>query len=399
MWRPGLIAKREYIRHVRRKSFIGALFMPLIMLMIIAIIIFVTYTSIEASNRGTIGYIDPSNALHDATSPPNTPYPVVAYANEETANAALTNKTLIAYFKLAPDFAKSSRAELIFLEKAPDRNAIRAFEQFAKSTLLRNLPPEIQTREKNGITLILETPDKTRSFGGINLINWLLPIGVGVLFIIALFSGAQYLVQAVLEEKENRTMEVMVTSVTPLQMLTGKLIGLAAVGLTQIGAWLMGILMVLAALQQFVPQLQNARIEPRFIVIALLLFVLQYLLFGALMIGLGSAVANAKDGQQLATPFVLLSLVPEFMIPLIFLNPNGVISVGLSVMPITSSLALLLRYAVTDVPLWQIAMALVLQSLAVIAALWLSARIFRLGMLRYGQRVGLTEIWQTLQSK
>ncbi|MBU6361817.1 MAG: ABC transporter permease, partial [Chloroflexi bacterium] len=171
------------------------------------------------------------------------------------------------------------------------------------------------------------------------------------------------------------------------------------VGLTQIGAWLMGILMVLAALQQFVPQLQNARIEPRFIVIALLLFVLQYLLFGALMIGLGSAVANAKDGQQLATPFVLLSLVPEFMIPLIFLNPNGVISVGLSVMPITSSLALLLRYAVTDVPLWQIAMALVLQSLAVIAALWLSARIFRLGMLRYGQRVGLTEIWQTLQSK
>lgn len=399
MWRPGLIAKREYIQHVRRKSFIGVLLMPLIMLMIIAIIIFVTYTSIEASNRGTIGYIDPSNALRDAVSPPNTTYPVVAYANEETANTALTNKTLIAYFKLAPDFAKSSRAELIFLEKAPDRNAIRTFEQFAKSALLRNSPPEIQAREKNGITLILETPDKTRSFGGINIINWLLPIGVGVLFIIALFSGAQYLVQAVLEEKENRTMEVMVTSVTPLQMLTGKLIGLAAVGLTQIGAWLMGILMVLAALQQFVPQLQNARIEPSFIVIALLLFVLQYLLFGALMIGLGSAVANAKDGQQLATPFVLLSLVPEFMIPLIFLNPNGVISVGLSIMPITSSLALLLRYAVTDVPLWQIALALALQSLAVIAALWLSARIFRLGMLRYGQRVGLTEIWQTLQWK
>lgn len=130
--------------------------------------------------------------------------------------------------------------------------------------------------------------------------------------------------------------------------------------------------------------------------IALVLFILQYLLFGALMIGLGSAVANAKDGQQLAMPFVLLSLLPELMIPVIFLNPNGVIAVGLSIAPITSSLALLLRYAVTDVPLTQLALALLLQTLAVIVALRLSALVFRLGMLRYGQRVRLREIYEGL---
>lgn len=401
MWRPWLIAKREYIQHVRRKAFIGVLLAPLIMLAILAAIIFVTYTSVEMSSRGAIGYVDPAGALSDIAPSQNTDpavaiHPIVAFADENAANAALRNKNIIAYFKLAPDFAKSSRAELIFLEKAPERSATRAFEQFVRSAALRHLPPDVQTRAKDGITLILETPDKTRSFGGLNVINWLLPIGIGILFIIALFSGSQYLVQAVIEEKENRTIEVMVTSVTPLQMLTGKLLGLAAVGLTQIAAWLLGVLLVLGALQRFVPQLQSARIEPGFIVIALVLFILQYLLFGALMIGLGSAVANAKDGQQLAMPFVLLSLLPELMIPVIFLNPNGVIAVGLSIAPITSSLALLLRYAVTDVPLTQLALALLLQTLAVIVALRLSALVFRLGMLRYGQRVRLREIYEGL---
>jgi ABC-2 type transport system permease protein len=407
MWRPLIIAKREYIHHVKQKSFIGVLLLPLIVIVILAIILFVTLTAIEDATKGAIGVIDTTQALSGVFTNSsisitesrleNNTRQFMLFNDDESARQALMDYRIIAYFKLAPDFERSQKVELVYLEKAPDRTAIRAFEKLVKLAMLNSQQAKIAQRELDRIQIIFETPDKSRIFGGENSINWLIPIAIGILFLIAMFSGSQYLIQAVLEEKENRTIEMIVTTVSPWQFLSGKLIGLAAVGLTQIGVWLLAVLGLIYVLKRFILFLNNVSIDPAFIFIAIVMFLLQYLLFGSLMIAVGSTVANAKDGQGISSPFMLISLIPEFMLPLIFISPNNPIAVGLSVSPITSSLALLLRYAVTDIPAWQILIAIVLQGGAMLACLWIASRVFRLSMLRYGQRIRFDEILNSIR--
>lgn len=192
-------------------------------------------------------------------------------------------------------------------------------------------------------------------------------------------------------------MEVIVTSISPLQLMSGKVLGLAGVGLTQVVTWTSALLIALSLASQRLPFLKAVRVEPGFIAVALLMFVLEYLLFAALMGAIGSLVTSAKDGQNLSGPLVLLAMTPEFFIPVFFIAPNGPIAVGLSLFPLSAPLALLLRYAAAPVPIWQVLLAMALLAASVVGALWLASRVFRIGMLEYGRRVSLKTVWEGLR--
>jgi ABC-2 type transport system permease protein len=392
------MALHEYRRHVARRRFVIALLMPLIMIVFIGAILTVIITLVDQADRGPIAYVDPAGALSQARAPADAVNTFVRVNSIDEARSMLRGGTAIAAFALALDFGATRSAELMYWERRPSRDVERAFERFAATALLTNRPPEIQQRIAQGPAFTFESSDRSRSTDEIGLIaGFVIPILLGFLFIIALFSGAQYLLQAVIEEKENRTMEVIITSISPLQLMSGKVLGLAGVGLTQVMAWTSALLIVLGLASQRVPFLNAVRVEPGFIATALLMFVLEYLLFSALMGAIGSLVTSAKDGQSLSSPVILVAMTPWFFIPVFFIAPNGLIAVALSLFPLSAPLAMLLRYAAAPVPIWQVILAMVLLGGSVVGALWLASRVFRIGMLEYGKPVSLKAVWEGLR--
>jgi ABC-2 type transport system permease protein len=387
------IASSEYRRRVTRKGFIAILLMPLILIAVIAVIGYISASATINSDRGVVGYVDPSNILAQAVQPqPDALNTFQRFADEQAAQTALTDKQIIAYFVLAPDFASSGKADLFYWQNEPGNSVKQAFNRFAKTALVDGHDAAITQRLLDGTNFTLRTPDGSRTYSDNDIFTIIFPIIVSILFIIALFGGAQYLLQAVVDEKENRTMEIIITSVTPMELMSGKIVGLAAVALTQIGVWLLGGVVALGFIKDKVDFLQSARIDPWFIVLALVLCVLQYLFYGAIMAGIGSIVTDAKQGQSYATPFTMVSMIPMFFLAVILIDPNGVLSVILSLFPLTAPLTLLMRYGMTNVPLWQILTAIALLALSTVGAMWLAGRIFRIGMLRFGQRVNISEI-------
>ena len=387
------IATSEYRRRVTRKEFIAILLMPLILIAVIAIVGYISASATINSDRGVVGYVDPSNILAQAVQPePDAVNTFQRFTDAQAAQTALTEKQIIAYYVLAPNFADTGHADLYYWQNEPGKSVTSAFNKFAKTALVDGRDATITQRLLDGTSFILRTPDGSRTFSDNDVFTIIFPIVVSILFIIALFGGAQYLLQAVVDEKENRTIEIVITSVTPTQLMSGKIVGLAAVALTQIGVWLVGSTVALLFIKDQVDFLQNINIDPWFIVLALVLCVLQYLFYGAIMAGIGSVVVDAKQGQSYATPFTMVAMIPMFFLAVIMFDPNGTLAVILSLFPLTAPLTLLMRYGMTSVPLWQIITAIVLMCLSAAGAMWLAGRIFRIGMLRFGQRMNVSEI-------
>jgi len=267
-----------------------------------------------------------------------------------------------------------------------------AFANFARSAAISNLPAQTQTRLLDGMTFNMQTPDGERKADTENPLPILLPMFFAIGFIMAVFSGAQYLLQAVVDEKANRTIEIVVSSVTPTQLMVGKIIGLALVGLTQVVAWgvMLGVLMGIA--NSRLSFLSGVSIPPQMLVIAAIMFVLQYLLLGSLMAAIGSAVIDQKDAQSANGPVSLLAMAPMFFITAILIDPNGLISTILSILPFTSPLAMLMRVGMTSVPFWQIALSIGLMALTVAIAMWLAGKVFRMGMLEYGKSIPFLDV-------
>ena len=387
------IAVHEYKRQVARKAFIGALLFPLFMIGIAVVIGLISANVTINSDKGVVGYVDPSDALAGAVQPPaDGGVTFQKFAAVEEARAALQDKRIIAYYALAPDFAVTRNAEFYYWQNEPGNIVRRAFERFARTALLAKQGEAVAVRLIEGAIFTYATPDGTQRSEASMAFSILLPMFVAILFIVALFSGASYLMQAVVDEKENRTIEVVVTSVAPTQLMAGKVLGLAAVGLTQITAWLIGILVAVLILRDRVEFPQGVTVEPGFIALALVLFILQYLLYGGIMAGIGAIVADIKQGQSYSSPFTLLAMVPFFFMTVILFDPNGTIAVILSLFPLTAPMTLLLRHSLTSVPAWQTLLSIALMAVSAVVAMWLASRIFRIGMLRFGQRMSVSEI-------
>lgn len=388
-----LIAMNEYRHRTARKSFIIVLMAPLLIIVFSVIVGYFSASSAQKSDKGVIGYIDPSGALAQAILPPaDADNTFLRYPDAASADEALRSRKVIAYFNLAANFTSTGKADFYYWQIKPGKQVMRAFDQFMKTALVDGADPAVTQRLLSGSNYMLSTPDGSRTFSDNDIFAIVLPMLVSVLFIVALFGGASYLLQAVIDEKENRTMEIIITSVTPMQLMSGKIIGLAGVALTQVGVWLVAGTAAFQIAKTNFDFMQNAHIDPMFIVIALVFSILQYLLYGAFMAAIGSVVLDAKQGQSWSSPVVIAGMLPWFFFGVILFDPNGTLAVILSLFPLTAPLALILRYSMTNVPAWQIGVALFLLVLSVIGAMWFASRVFRFGMLRYGQSIKLAEV-------
>jgi ABC-2 type transport system permease protein len=222
------------------------------------------------------------------------------------------------------------------------------------------------------------------------MVDFLLPFAFGMLMGLCIVIGGQYLLQGVAEEKESRILESMLCTVNASELLAGKLFGLGAAGLTIVGAWItMGALFggpVLA--------LAQVHFQSRVLALAVVFFLLGYLFYGSIMTGIGAITNNMREAQQFAFLFTFMNFIPFYMMTSIVGRPDSGVALGLSMFPPMAPVTMMLRLSAPSaaVPAWQIALSIGLLAGAAWLALFVSARLFRIGLLMYGKTPTLPEI-------
>ena len=220
-----------------------------------------------------------------------------------------------------------------------------------------------------------------------------MPLLIGFAFVFLLLMNSGYLMQAVVDEKESRTIEVIVTSVSPTQFIGGKVLGVVAIGLTQLATWtLTSILAIVAAHRLGIAWFQDLSLDWGTVLATAGLAMPTFVTACALMTAAGAMVTSAQESQAAGTPFAALHLAPLYFAWAIVLVPNAVVPTILSFLPFTALLTVTLRNIFTAVPAWQVAAGIAVQTVCAVGAIWLAGRAFRLGMLRYGQRLRLREL-------
>jgi len=222
------------------------------------------------------------------------------------------------------------------------------------------------------------------------LVDIMLPLVFALLLGMCITIGGQYLLQGVAEEKESRILESLLCAISPGELMTGKLFGLGGAGLLLVGLWsAIGALTagpMLATLGTSLP--------PWILLLAVAYFVLGYLFYGSMMIGIGAVTNNMREGQQFSVWITLGSFVPMIVFTSIVSRPNSALAVGLSLFPLTAPTSMVMRLSAPGavVPAWQIGLSLLLLAAAMSLALIGSARVFRIGLLLYGKTPNLPEI-------
>jgi ABC-2 type transport system permease protein len=203
----------------------------------------------------------------------------------------------------------------------------------------------------------------------------------------------QAVATGVIEEKANRVVEVMASSVSPDRLLAGKLLGIGAAGLTQLLVWAGSLSLASLGAARLAPASSlMPEVTPLVIASFVVFFLLGYALYSALFAAVGSAVNTTQDVQSLAFPIFMPLILAVTLFPMVLQSPDSPLSAALSLVPFLTPLLMFLRITVLTPPLWQIALSVVLTSVTIVFVLWMAARVYRVGILMYGKRPTLPEI-------
>lgn len=245
--------------------------------------------------------------------------------------------------------------------------------------------------------------------------NYILGLILGMLLYMVIIIYGQMVLTSVVEEKASRVIDVMVTSSTPFQLMMGKILGIAAVAVTQIAIW---AILVLSASKFLLPMLMPADLASTndamlsavigtlgdagylaTIFTYMLLFILGgFLLYASLYAAAGSAVDSVQDGQQYNTIIMMPIIISIIVMMSVFNDPNSPLAVWTSIIPFTSPIVMMARIPF-GIPTWEIITSLAVLYLTFTLTTWLAAKIFRVGILMHGKRPSWLELWQWIKSK
>jgi ABC-2 type transport system permease protein len=397
-----LVARREYLYNVRRRSFLFAVFGVPLFTFVIWAVIFVVIAANESSLKdfGQVGYVDQSGILDNPVFPEDDPdkiIPYVAYETDEAARAALDNKSIGAYFILREDYLKTGDVKIYSYASLPD-----ALKDSIDAVLLANLGERLGRdvpleRIESPVDMSIRAADTGRTLTEANIpILFFIPMIFAFVFLMSSNVTSGFLMNGVVEEKTNRVMEILITSVTPRQLLLGKIIGLGALGLTQLLVW--GVLgFILIGAGQTIPFLSGISFPLDLALIFVVYFILSYFLLSSLMAGLGAVAGSAEESRQYSSIISLIWVIPFFLITSLIQNPNSPLAIALTLIPFTAPMTVLLRMGFSSVPAWQLIASLGILLLTMLLVVWASARVFRWALLLYGQRIGIRDIWNVIR--
>ncbi len=390
------ITWHEYTRHVFRRRFLLALFsVPLMILLMIVLVISI----IRIESKSTpVGYVDHSGLLAAAIPQPAVKWPqrnvsMQAYPDETAATADLKAGKLQVYFIIPADYLQSGQAQEVYLTE-PKGTAVEQFISFLTTNLLAGQPPQVANRIQAGMHLTIQSADNRKETSENSIVNLILPFLAGILFIVGMTTSSGYLMQAVVEEKENRTMEIMITSVSPGQLMSGKVIADIAVGVTQLIVWSIFIVIGLVVGKSYLSFLNGLQFSGQTIGILILVMVPAFIMISGLMAAVGATVTEASEAQQFMGLFTIPIWIPYILVGTFIQNPNSLLAIILSFFPLTAPMTIAMRIGFASIPTWQLIVSELILVLSAMGAVWLAGRAFRLGMLRYGQRLRWKEIFK-----
>jgi ABC-2 type transport system permease protein len=396
MHKTWLVFRHEYLKRVLTRRFLfGLVSMPLFVLLAIGVGVAAVALQVK---KDPIGYIDRSGWLQNPIYPQDTSgsfFPnvqIIPYADENQARSDLQSGKLQLLYVIAKDYLQSGQVTMI-AKDPPGENAKSQFIDFIKENLLVHQPIEIAQRLLQGSSVTLKSLDGSRSMTGDSFMAFILPFINGLLLVILIAISGSYLLQAVIEEKENRTMEIVITSLSPNQLMTGKVFANLLVGITQLVVWFLFAILGLLVVQSIFHLGATPLINIGQVGLMAAIMLPAYVMVAALMTAVGATATEAREAQQVSGFFILPMVAPYWFFSIIMTYPNSPLSIALSLFPLTSPVTMPMRAVFTVVPIWQIILAIAILIFCALGALWLAGKVFHMGMLRYGKRLSLREIF------
>jgi len=358
---------------------------------------------VEIDLRGitSVGYVD-----HSGIVPPvsDRARPLSRFETEAEARAALEAGTVEAYYVIAEDYLETGRVQLVMANLSLPSISPMPVRALLLDALTQGVEPQLVARllnparyEERNLALAIDTvapgPQSAEA-------SMLLVYIFALALLLSLFTTNGYLMQTVIEEKETRLIEILIATMRPFHLLSGKIIAMGVLGLLQMVVWVGGIFLFtrLIAGQQIdqalgiIAALANIRLPLEILPILFVVFVLAYALFAALYGMIGALSNSMREGPQYAVIFTLPAVLPLYFMSLFANSPDSTIPVVMSFIPITAPLALTQRLVISTVPAWQLLLSIGLLLLTVILVLWLSARLFRVQTLLAGQPPKLRDL-------
>lgn len=405
-----LVLRQEILVTVLRPSFLfGLIGLPLLGLLAFNLISgmnenestagMVSQIMTESRQTEAEGYIDLSGVIK--TLPEDMPADVlVAYPDEAAALQALEKGEIAAYYVVPADYLQTGQV----IYNRPDFNPLSAsgqsdtFEWVLRLNLLENdadlASLTYGPHDLERVSQAIE-PERDRN----NMLSFWLPYAVTLIFYMVIMSAASLLLSSVAKEKENRIMEILMVSVTPRQLLTGKIVGLGLVGLLQTVIYVSTGRYLLSE-SSSVFNLSSAFLLPdSFMFWGIVFFLLGYAVYASLMAGLGALVPNLREASQATMVVVFPLIVPLFMIGVMIEQPNGAIATIFSMVPFTAPVTMMLRLSATTVPWWQTVLSATLLFITAVFILRAVAGIFRAQALLSGQQFSVKLFFSALLGK
>lgn len=403
-----LIIQREYLSRVRKKAFVVTVFLvPVLLLAMYGVMYLIYKNSSELNAVRTVKVIDESGQFGGKLqNKSNIKFETSKKPLAEARKDLKTHKDDILLY-IPIDYGGAKSVQLLS-EKKPNITVSMAIERQMNDIATNNnmVAKGIDTAALKGIKTninisakeVTETGDKESNVGAL--------YGVGVagaiIIYLSLFIYGAQVMRGVIEEKTNRIIEVIVSSVKPFQLMLGKIIGVALVSLTQFLAWIILSIVVSYLANKYF----NAPQSPMLGVFAalktvpfgyivscfLFYFLTGFLLYSALFAAVGSAVDSESETQQFMFP-ITMPLLFTYLISVSFLaqNPDSSLAVWLSMIPFTAPVAMMVRLPFDPEP-WQVGLSMFLMVVGFIGTTWVAARIYRVGILMYGKKASYKEL-------
>jgi len=404
-----IVAKHEYLTNVRRIGFI--IMTASVPLLGLASLVVATFFGGQASTflerqlvaeRKPIGVVDHLGAFTPILPDYRTRYRL--FTDEPAGRAAVSSGEIATLLVIPADYV--AKGDVVILSKEggfsaaamEDSSTVRRF--FVDHLLRDETDADLRQRLASPIVPVLMSLDNQGQPKGGELsamLGILVPYMLGLLLVMTIFLSSNYLLRGVTEEKTSRVIEILLSSATAQELLAGKVLGLGALGLTQVVVWLLSTFALSGGAVSMLGIALPLLARPEVFVLGLVYYILGFLVYAVLMGAVGSLGTTMQESQQLAGIFSLLAALPLMLGGFMFANPNMPLVRILSWFPLTAPTMMLLRFPMAEVPLVDVFGSIGLLIVTIPAILWAGGKVFRMGLLMYGKRPALAEVLRALR--
>ena len=391
-----VVAKFEFLKTVRRKGFIlGTIGLPVFMLIIIGLSLYAGAGIGTAPANQTVGYVDAVGFVQAA--PGFVQYPDIA-----AGKAALVNGDIHSLLIVPPEYIRTGTLTVYTMDNSllGSAGSSRSVQEFMTQNLLRHENVSDQAAQKilspvSPTVIVLDEAGNPK--GDQEILGFLLPFALTMVLALGILTSSGYLMQGIGEEKESRRGEFLLSHCSAEELLGGKILGYACVGLLQIVVWVTIGLAVIAAspFAQLFSELQVTWL----VCLAVIYFILGYFLFSVSIACTASLAPSVREAQQVSAIFSMFAVFPLIFLQFLLQDPNSLMMQFLTYFPYTAPFIAMVRLTLVTVPPYEIVVSIAVLIISIAVLTRLAARIFRMGMLTYGKRVSFREVFRFIREK